>query len=246
MALREQMALVGQDLFRWRSYLPAVCLLLFAAGFVHYRYPLGSHRLDQLWEGVCLAVAGAGLAVRALVVGYTPRGTSGRNTHRQKARQLNTTGMYSLVRHPLYLANLLIFLGVVLFFHQWAITSVAALAYWLYYERIMLAEEDYLRAAFGAEFEDWAERTPAFLPRLGGWVRPERPFSFRNVLRREHNTFFGVVLTMTALEVVSERVVSGRFGLEPMWGVIFFPSLAVYLTLHALKHFTRVLEVPGR
>ncbi len=52
-----------------------------------------------------------GLALRVIVVGHAPYGTSGRNTREQVADTLNTTGMYSIVRHPLYLANYLIILG---------------------------------------------------------------------------------------------------------------------------------------
>ncbi|MGB8874133.1 MAG: hypothetical protein WCC75_12145, partial [Desulfobaccales bacterium] len=44
--------------------------------------------------------------------GLPPRGTSGRNTQGQVAETLNTTGIYSLVRNPLYLGNFLIWLGL--------------------------------------------------------------------------------------------------------------------------------------
>ena len=56
-----------------------------------------------------------------LCVGFTPRGTSGRNTKEgQVAESLNTLGMYSMCRHPLYLGNLLMWLGIVMYMgHLW-------------------------------------------------------------------------------------------------------------------------------
>ena len=50
--------------------------------------------------------------------------------------------------------------------------SSIGLVFWLYYERIMLAEEEFLRARYGKAFDDWAARTPAFLPNFRHWVPP--------------------------------------------------------------------------
>ena len=50
--------------------------------------------------------------IRIYTVGTTPAGTSGRNRDKQIAEKLNKTGVYSIIRHPLYLGNLLIWLGV--------------------------------------------------------------------------------------------------------------------------------------
>ena len=98
-----------------------------------------------IWPLVCLSVGMAGQKVRALCVGYTPRGTSGRNTKEgQVAETLNTLGMYSICRHPLYLGNLLMWLGIVMYMgHVW-FTVAFLLLYALYYERIMFAEEHFL------------------------------------------------------------------------------------------------------
>ena len=100
------------------------------------------------------------LAIRAYTIGHTPKGTSGRNTKKQVANALNTTGAYSLVRNPLYLGIFFMGLGVALFAHLWWLTLIYVLAFWLYYERVIFAEEAYLRDKFGAEYLSWADRTP--------------------------------------------------------------------------------------
>ena len=109
-----------------------------------------------------MVISFAGLILRVLIVGRAPIGTSGRNTREQAANTLTTTGMYSIVRHPLYLANYIIIIGFVMEFHVWWLVLLITCIYALYYERIMLAEEAFLREQFGDAFETWAAATPAF------------------------------------------------------------------------------------
>jgi protein-S-isoprenylcysteine O-methyltransferase Ste14 len=101
MALREEMEASGRWLFRWRSYLPLCMVVLFLVALRSFHYPYESHLLDEIWEMVCLGISLFGLGVRILTLGSVPSGTSGRNTRNQLANVLNTTGMYSIVRHPL-------------------------------------------------------------------------------------------------------------------------------------------------
>src|SRR5262245_19709566 len=103
MKLSDRLSDTGSFLFRWRSYLPLAPL--FAASYAGPRIDPGSAATRVAWDAVCLAVALIGLAVRVVTVGTAARGTSGRNTRAQKADVLNTTGIYSIVRHPLYVGN---------------------------------------------------------------------------------------------------------------------------------------------
>ena len=54
-----------------------------------------------------------GFLFRAWAIGTTPAGTSGRNTKEQVAEVLNSTGIYSIVRHPLYVGNYFMWIGIV-------------------------------------------------------------------------------------------------------------------------------------
>lgn len=246
MALREEFERSGNWLFCRRSYLPIVMLAPILMALHGYHYPDGRHDTGLEWELFCLAVGLVGLAIRALTVGFTPAGTSGRNTAGQAASSLNTRGMYALVRHPLYLGNFLMWLGPSLFPRVWWVPVLLSLVFWLYYERIMFAEEEFLRRSFGQEYEAWAARTPAFLPLHLHWVAPKLPFSARNVLRREYSGFFGLVATFAVLEVVSDYAATGGFQWDPVWAGIFGTSLVIYLVLRTLKHQTRLLHVEGR
>lgn len=246
MALREEFEKSGGWLFRWRSYMPLLMVGILIASLRNFHYLDHSEKIDELWEGFCLAVSFFGLAIRIFTIGYTPRGTSGRNTKEQIAETLNIKGIYSVVRHPLYLGNFFIWLGIVLFAHQWELTLICILSFWLYYERIMFAEEAYLRSKFGQVYELWAEETPAFIPSFSKWARPELPFSVRNVLKREYNGFFVIILSMTLLELTGNIFVEKRLELNLMWNIILSVGFLVWFTLRTLKKKTTLLHVEGR
>lgn len=244
MALQEEMIKSGNWLFRWRSYLPIGVIVVFLAAIPTHHFNFVHEWADHLWEVFCLLVSFFGLGLRIMTIGYTPRGTSGRNTHKQTAETLNTDGLYSLTRNPLYLGNFFIYLGVALFAHIWWLTVIFVLVFWLYYERIIFAEEAFLRQKFGQPYLDWADQTPVFLPRLKGYRRPPLSFSLRNVLRREFNGFFGIIVVMFAFEMLEEYCCKG--GFDMWWGVLLAVGFLVWATLRTLKKHTSVLQVEGR
>jgi len=120
------------------------------------------------------------------------------------------------------------------------------LIFFLYYERIMFAEEEFLRKKFGDTYLDWANKTPAFFPKFRNWQRPQLPFCFRTVIKREYLTFFGIISAFTLLEFVGDWVVEGRFIVDWMWLSIFSVSLVIFLIIRILRKKTRILSVPGR
>ena len=246
MSLRNELEKSGSWLFRHRSFLPLLCLPLFAASLITYHYLCGSHQINEWWQIVCLLVSLVGLAVRIITVGRAPAGTSGRNTRQQVAYSLSTTGMYSIVRHPLYLGNYLIMLGFTLFFHVWWLVLLVSCVYALYYERIMMAEEAFLREQFGPRFEQWAAATPAFIPRFTGWKPSPLPFCWRTVLEREYNAFFLIVAVFFLLDLLGDSVAEKRLKLDPAWFAVFLGSFVVFATLRFLKKRTKLLQVEGR
>ena len=253
MRLRERLEREGAFLFRWRGVLPLLLIplvLLALPDGAGVERLLGD-RLDHVWAYGCMALSFAGLALRCATVGFAPAGTSGRNSRRQRAAVLNTTGLYSLVRNPLYLGNFLIIAGLATVTLVWWFVVIVVLAYWLYIERIVATEEQFLAARFGAAYAEWAERTPAFWPRLGSWQPPAERFSLRTVLRREYNGLLTVVLAYVGLEGVSDLVVEGEplntwIGADWAWVLLFAISLPVCLSLRLLVRRTRVLHVAGR
>lgn len=83
----------------------------------------------------------------------------------QRSGTLATAGPYARIRHPQYLAFVLIMLG---FLVQWPTLLTLAMFPVLVamYARLARREERDMLAAFGVEFERYAVRVPAFVPCL--------------------------------------------------------------------------------
>ena len=244
--LTTEMRQQGHYLFRYRSFLPIVIIFPLLIGLSRCDPSQWFSPVTFIWELACFAVSVAGLAVRIGTVGFVPGGTSGRNTKEQRATMLNTTGVYSVVRNPLYLGNLLMWLGIVLTVADLAILAVFVLAFCLYYERIIAAEEEFLTREFGDQFVSWAKTTPALIPRLAMWQYPSEPFSFRTVLKREYCGFLGLTTAFPILILCGHLILEGRLYLETTWIAVFCCGTICFLFLRYLKKQTRFLHVPGR
>jgi protein-S-isoprenylcysteine O-methyltransferase Ste14 len=237
MALKEELETTGNWLFRWRSYIPVLFFSVVLLSLGHAK-PLQNGFADKLWELFCLSISYFGLVIRIITVGYTPSRTSGRNTSGQVAESLNTTGIYSLTRHPLYLGNFLMWFGVSLFPRLWWLSALCILIFWVYYERIMFAEEAYLRDKFGEKYLKWAEKTPAFVPNFRNYVKPDLPFSYRKVLRKEYNGFFAAPLCLFVLEMASKYLSGYPVHADTMWVIIMAFSVTIWATLRMVKRHT--------
>jgi protein-S-isoprenylcysteine O-methyltransferase Ste14 len=247
MSLRNQLERNGSWLFRHRSYLPVLAIPFFLACLPTFAYLGASHGLNEAWQMFCLAISLAGLAVRIVTVGRAPLGTSGRNTKEQVANTLNTTGIYSVVRHPLYLGNYLIFLGMALWPHILWVAAVTSCAFALYYERIMLAEEAFLREKFGDAFETWAAATPAFIPRWRNWKPSAVDFCWRTVLQREYNAFLLILGVFFMFDLIGDAFAESRWPqLDYIWFPFFIAGFVIFATLRTIKKRTRLLHVAGR
>jgi len=246
MALRKQLETSGSWLFRYRSYLPLAILPIFIVCLASSSYLGQSHKINEIWQKSCLVLSLLGLILRVFIVGHAPCGTSGRNTREQVANTLTTTGMYSVVRHPLYLANYIIIIGFAMEFHVWWLVLLTTCIYALYYERIMLAEEAFLRLRFGETFEKWAAATPAFIPKFSGWKASSVPFCWRTVLQREYNAFFLIIAVFFLLDLIGDSITERRFKSDPIWFAILIGGFVVFATLRTLKKRTHLLTVEGR
>ncbi|EMY16119.1 phospholipid methyltransferase [Leptospira weilii str. Ecochallenge] len=193
----------GNFLFRWRSYIPGIILILCLGLLPFYRFPGDSYNYHLYYQSFCFVISILGLFVRSFVIGYAPARTSGRNTKEQVADVVNQEGIYSLIRHPLYVGNFLMYLGAVLFLKNFLIATVFILFFWVYYERIMFAEEQFLRKKFGEAYLSWANNVPAFIPKFGGYKKPTLPFSVRNVIKREYPSLFGILVIFSVFDLAA-------------------------------------------
>jgi protein-S-isoprenylcysteine O-methyltransferase Ste14 len=240
MALQEELKQQGDFLFRNRSFLPLIILVIGLGVFVLKKY--NEIESPETWFSeamayICLAVSLFGLFIRVITVGHTPKNTSGRNTKAgQVADELNTSGIYSSLRHPLYLGNFFMWLGVAMLTENFWFIIAFILFYAFYYERIMYAEEAFLRNKFGNTYMEWAEHTPAIIPSFKNYLGAKYTFSMKKVLKKEKNGLWAVFLLFWIFDLTGDAITDERFEVKPtFWLYAAIISTVVYLVLKIMK-----------
>lgn len=245
MALVHEFERSGNWLFKRRSWLPATFIVI--GIIVLYLTNRQAIIFNTTAELIFLGVSLLGEAIRIYTVGFAPKNTSGRNTAAgQIADELNTTGIYSLVRHPLYIGNFFMWLGPVLFVRTSVFIVFFVLIYWLYYERIMFAEEQFLRRKFGEAYDKYSEIVRAVLPRFRGFVKPALPFSIKSTLKREYNSFVNIFIIFVLLDLSRNYFLSERIYLTPMWIYIGVPAGLIWIIIRLIFKKTSLLNDDGR
>jgi protein-S-isoprenylcysteine O-methyltransferase Ste14 len=250
MALQEEFESQGNFLFRYRSNLPLIIVLVGLSVFIFDNiYNNTQTYIPYSYvEYFSLLVSFLGLGIRIYTVAFTPANTSGRNTKKgQLADELNTSGIYSMVRHPLYLGNFFMWLGAAILTNNlWFVVSFI-FAYWVYYERIMYAEEQFLSRKFGNKYTDWASKTPAFIPSRAKFIQPKYPFSLKKVLKKEKNGLLAIFVLLFIFHNIAFSIEKMQIGIDNnwiSWGTLFTGIL--YLILKIVKHKTNLLDEKGR
>lgn len=209
MNIHDLLVAQGKTLFRWRSFIPFLLLIpavmaIKNSSFIQDKF---GDQIEDMATYICYYVSMAGLVLRCYTIATVAPGTSGRSTRHLKAESLNTTGMYSIVKNPLYLANMIIATGILMTFKVWWFVVIGLLAFWIYIERVIATEEGFLREKFGDAYDDWSRRTPIFFPDFRLWKKPAAPFSFKRILRREYHALFVIGISFFIVEFVTDVVV---------------------------------------
>jgi len=121
--------------------------------------------------GALLCLLGVGVSIWAIATTYRLGVILDAGHFVKQEHPLITTGAYGLVRNPMYLGVILLWLGIGLAFGRVALLAVTVLyvlpTYWLY----IRAEEAMLADEFGPAYEDYVRKVGRLLPRLRPRVR---------------------------------------------------------------------------
>lgn len=250
MALQEELESQGNFLFKYRGLLPIIILIIGLGVFVYRELTMQFDQYnfsESTYTFLCLLISFLGFFIRIYTIGHSPENTSGRNTQMQIADQVNTTGIYSIVRHPLYLGNFFMYLGIGMLTNSIAFISMYILFFWIYYERIMFAEEQFLRKKFGEFYLKWSGKTPAFIPEIKNWVKPKYGFSWKKVLKKEKNGFFALFLVFFLFDLIEANINAKQFIIElNFWFYGMLITGLIYFVLKFIKKKTSLLHETGR
>jgi protein-S-isoprenylcysteine O-methyltransferase Ste14 len=176
-----------QKIFSYRSYTPIpflIVMLIFA-----------EPTLWSLLIGFLIALVGE--LIRFWGVGYA--GGETRTTGPVGGSKLVTNGPYAYVRNPLYLGNMLMYLGFgVMSMALFPYFQIIGLIYFfVQYYLIVTLEEDYLSRAFPDEYALYIKHVPRFIPRLKRYEFASNfKFDIKEALRSEKRTLQAFLLVV--------------------------------------------------
>ncbi len=213
--------------FRWRSYVPVGAVAALCLGLWWGR--AGAPLTIGMSLACGFALSALGLAVRLYAVGLAPPGTSGRH-RRQHAATLNTFGIYSVVRHPLYLGNILVWTGASLT-GGWPLGALVSTAFGVaMFHAIARHEDEFLGEEFGEGHAEWARVTPAFLPKWALWRPTREPFRWRRAIASEYSTLHSIGL-LALIFAALRRASAGGATPTKVWWILLALNSGLYLVL---------------
>ena len=145
------------------------------------------------------------------------------------------------MRHPLYVGNYFMWIGIVIFTGNiWFVITVS-LAFWLYYERIMFAEERFLERKFGEDYLNWSLKVPAFWPSFKNYIKSPISFSMKTILRREYSGVSATIIGFLFVDILRNYMIEDAFIFHTYYIIVLGIALFISLFLRTLKHHTKLL-----
>jgi protein-S-isoprenylcysteine O-methyltransferase Ste14 len=124
-------------------------------------------RLSTFLSDYVPLVLRLGILALSIIVALCLFGTGHEVAHReQKLDRVVTTGSFRFVRHPLYSASILVYIGLTIV--TLSLFSLAVLmGIFIFYDFIAGYEEKLLEAQFGEEYRRFKRRTGKWIPKIG-------------------------------------------------------------------------------
>jgi protein-S-isoprenylcysteine O-methyltransferase Ste14 len=124
------------------------------------------------------------------------------------------SGPFAHVRNPLYVGNILMYVGIGIMANALVpyLPAVAFLFFAWQYVTIVGEEEDYLKTAFGESYAEYCKNVPRFIPRISAYKNSglEQPaFDLKAGLRSERRTLQAFsLITLTVFSLWLFRILS--------------------------------------
>ena len=126
------------------------------------------------------------------------------------APSLCTSGPYSRTRNPLYLGNMIIYLGIVLVAggeYVFILEGIVFLYFTFQYIMIISLEEETLKKLVGDEYISYMENVPRLFPKVTRWtggLNVHKPSNLYKTLKTEKRTLQNIVLFLSILVIKSQ------------------------------------------
>jgi len=216
---------------RYFSYPLIISPLLLTSPTLVQTHPV----LDGSLDIVGLFIACCGQALRLWAWGANP-----------PVPGFRLYGPYSFVRHPLYVGNFLIGLGLLIVFNAPLAYLIVLPSLALLYWSVTAEEEERLEKKWGAAYLEYQTQVPRFLVWRGGIVEGYQrvPFRWRQALSKEGESICGLAAGAISLEVYEEVLTHGFKGTQRE--LLFWLLLSLLLGLFSLVLYRRKRKKKGK
>ena len=221
---------LGNFLFKHRSFTPIPLIIVV---FVIFK-PVNLEEKNILINLSGIFISFLGETIRTIAVGFSFTGTSGREIF-LRADALNTTGIYAIVRNPLYIGNFLIFTGIVIVFSNVFAVLVFAVFLILQYYFIILSEESFLKEKYHESYESYGRQVRRILPTFKNYKRNQNPFSLKKVLFKENDSIFNMLMMFLLVLLYKERIFSGQIFQPILYILPGGILVTLYVTVKIIK-----------
>lgn len=186
---------IRKIIFKNRSYTPIPFFLV----AIYFANPI----LESLVIGFFVALLGEFIRFW----GVSICGSETRTTENVGATNLITNGPFGYVRNPLYVGNILMYVGCTImsfaFFPQFVIFTFLFFA--IQYSLIVSVEEDFLINIYKTEYENYCKNVPRFIPRFKEYITEnafKRSADFKRGLKSEIRTLqaFSIITILLVLK----------------------------------------------
>jgi protein-S-isoprenylcysteine O-methyltransferase Ste14 len=172
--------------FQYRSFTPIPVALM----IIYFAGANSTHRV----AGIFLLLLGEGIRIWA--VSHAGGATRTRDVG---APSLCTSGPYAQTRNPLYVGNMLMYVGIVLIAgmpNELFAAIVTAVFFIVQYSLIISLEEETLDKLFREEYSVYKQNVPPIFPRLKPWRggKNRKPATILQTLKTEKRTLQNVFL----------------------------------------------------
>ncbi|KAA0991808.1 methyltransferase family protein [Dyadobacter aurulentus] len=184
-----------------------------------------------------LIVTFAGEIIRGITIGlaYIIRGGKDKKVYAEK---LVTEGIFNHCRNPLYVGNILMLLGVGILSNSLFYVGVVMPLFLFIYQAIVLAEENFLRNKFGAQFDAYCSRVNRWLINFNGISNAFNgmQFNYKRWVLKEYNTLLVWLLGIFAILIFRyPQVIPDEDARIPAFIVVIVILGATYGYIRYLK-----------
>jgi len=237
---------IGNFLFHHRNRIFPVFMV---GGVLTFRpsFFRDSYAADLWLDLAGLAVCMAGQALRVTTIGFDYIRRGGKN-QQIWADKLVQGGMFAHSRNPLYLGNILMFVGIVMILHSPVAYLVGIPLVLFTYICIIFAEEQFLGGKFGADYVEYCGRVNRLWPDLRGFKESikDMEFNWRRVILKEYGTTFAWIVAAIAIRAWCLHREEQAGALPEIYALLatLVPVFATYLIVRYLKISRRLQDTP--